>query len=167
MNITIEKTTPADAAALIEYLKQVGAETDNLTFGAEGLPFTVEAEAEYIAQLEHSRNSIMLVAKEDGRIVGNASLDRLPRRMSHRGDFAITVVKTHWNRGIGGRLLEKILAFARENSFEIIDLQVRSDNLAAIHLYEKFGFQKLGTHPGFLKIDGRDVDVDYMYLKLK
>lgn len=36
MSIMIDKATPADAAAIIEYLKQVGAETDNLTFGAEG-----------------------------------------------------------------------------------------------------------------------------------
>lgn len=167
MSITIEKATPADAAAMIAYLKQVGGETDNLTFGPEGLPFTVEAEAAYIAQLERSRDSVMLAAKEEGRIVGNASLKRLPRRMSHRGDLAITVVKTHWSRGIGGRLLGKIIEFAKENTFEIIDLQVRNDNSAAIHLYEKFGFQKIGTYPGFLKIDGTYADVDYMYLKLK
>lgn len=167
MSILIERTAPADAAALLDYLKQVGGETDNLTFGPEGLPFTVEAEADYLAQLENSRDSIMLVARENGTIIGNASLSRLPRRMGHRGDFSVSVAKSHWNKGIGTQLLTRILEFARENGFEIIDLQVRSDNLPAIHLYKKFGFQTLCTYPAFFKIDGKPIDFDYMCLHLK
>lgn len=167
MCITIEKATPADAAAILEYLKQVGGETDNLTFGPEGLSISVESEAAYITQLENSPDGIMLVAKEHGKIIGNASLSRLPRRMSHRGDLGISVVKEHWNKGIGSQLLCKIMDFAKENSFEIIDLQVRSDNSQAIHLYEKYGFQKLCTYPAFFKIDSQVVDFDFMYLPLE
>lgn len=166
MNIIIERVTAADAAAILEYLKQVGSETDNLTFGAEGLPFSQEEEAAYITQMEQACDSIMLVAKENGVIVGNAGLNRLPRRMKHRGDFSISVAKEYWNKGIGGQLLSKILEFAKENDFEIIDLQVCSDNLRAIHLYEKYGFQKTGTHPAFFKIDDKDISFDYMYLRL-
>ena len=88
MRITIEKATPADAAALLAFLKQVGGETENLTFGGEGLPFTVEAEAQYLASMENSRDDVMLLAKINGEIVGNASLSRMPRRMRHRGDFS-------------------------------------------------------------------------------
>ena len=33
-----------DAAALLEYLKIVGGETENLSFGAEGVPIPPEAE---------------------------------------------------------------------------------------------------------------------------
>ena len=35
MSIRIEKAVPSDAAKLLEYLKQVGGETDNLTFGPD------------------------------------------------------------------------------------------------------------------------------------
>lgn len=166
MSITIEKANPADAALILEYLKRVGAETDNLTFGAEGLPFSVEDEAAYIMQMEDSKDSIMLVAKEEGEIIGNASLQRFPRRMSHRGDLAISVAKEYWNRGIGSKLLCALIEFAKANSFEIIDLQVRSDNQSAIHLYEKFGFAKLGCHPAFFKMKGQDISFEYMYLKI-
>lgn len=167
MGIIIERARPADAEAIIEYLKQVGGETDNLTFGAEGLPFTVEAEAAYLTQIELSKDSIMLVAKEHGIIIGNASLSRQTRRMNHRGDLAISVLKEHWNRGIGGQLMTRLIDFARDNAFDVIDLQVRSDNLSAIHLYEKYGFKKIGTHPYFFKIENKDISVDYMYLKLR
>jgi len=167
MSIIIKRATSADAKALIEYLKQVGGETNNLTFGAEGVPFTAEAEAEYLARMHDSKDGILLLAKEDGKIIGNATLNRLPRRMKHRGDFSVTVLRECWNRGIGGQLTDKIIEYALENAFEIIDLQVRSDNRSAIHLYKKKGFVKTGTHPAFFKINGEDVSVDYMYLKLQ
>ena len=166
MAVVIEKARPSDAGAVLAFLRQVGGETDNLSFGSEGLPFTVEAEAEYLGQLENSRNNVMLVAKADGKIVGSASLNRLPRRMQHRGDFSVSVAKAYWNRGIGSLLTESVLSFASQNDFMILDLQVRSDNTSAIHLYEKYGFVKLCTYPGFFRIAGEEINFDYMYLRL-
>ena len=166
MAITIEKATAADATDILAYLKQAGSETDNLTFGAEGVPFTAEQETVYLRQIADSCDTVMLVAKDKGRIIGTASLSRLSLRRSHRGDFSISVLKEYWNKGIGSMLLCTILNFARENSFDYIDLQVRSDNHSAIHLYEKYGFQKIGTHPAFFKINNADISFDYMYLKL-
>ena len=151
---------------LLEYLKQVGGETDNLTFGSEGIPFSVEAEAGFIAGMDKSCDNIMLIAKDGEKIVGCASLSRLPRRMKHRGDFASSVAKEYWNRGIGGQLLDRVIAFAKKNDFEIIDLQVRSDNKRAIHLYEKYGFKKIGEHPAFFKIDNKNIVFDFMCLKI-
>ena len=167
MDIRIEKAAPTDAAMLLEYLRQVGGETDNLTFGSEGMPFSVEAEAEFISSVENSIDNIMLLAKSDEKIVGCASLSRLPRRMRHRGDFAISVAKECWNKGIGSQLLNNIIVFAKENNFEVIDLQVRSDNKSAIHLYEKYGFKKIGRHPAFFKIENEDISFDIMCLDLE
>ena len=167
MDVSIKKAAPSDAAMLLEYLKQVGGESDNLTFGLEGMPFSVEAEAEFISSMENSIDDIMLLAKSGEKIVGCASLSRLPRRMKHRGDFAISVAKEYWNKGIGSQLLSNIIAFAKGNNFEIIDLQVRSDNKSAIHLYEKYGFKKIGEHPAFFKISDENIKFEYMYLLLK
>lgn len=166
MSVVIEKASVADAAALLDYLKQVGGETDNLAFGPEGLPFTVEQEEAYIAQLENSCNAVMLVAKEGGEIIGDASLNRYPRRMNHRGELGITVVRSHWRRGVGSVLLQKVIDFAKKNGMEYIDLTVRSDNHAAIALYRKFGFHKIGTHPAFKIVRGEYIPADYMTLKL-
>ena len=166
MAVSIEKARPSDAGALLAFLKQTGGETDNLSFGSEGLPFSVEAEAEYLEQLENSRDAVMLVAKVDGKIIGSASLNRPPRRMQHRGDFSVSVAKAYWNRGIGSLLTESVLSFASQNDFMILDLQVRSDNTPAIHLYEKYGFVKLCTYPGFFRIAGEEINFDYMYLRL-
>jgi RimJ/RimL family protein N-acetyltransferase len=166
MSVVIERATPADASAVLTYLAQIGGETDNLSFGAEGLPFSFESEAAYLAQMQDSRDDIMLIAKEDGRIVGTCDLHRLPRRMSHRGEISVSVLRAYWNRGIGTQLMGHILDIARDNGFGVIDLQVRSDNAAAIRLYEKYGFEKIGTHPAFFEIDGETVSFDYMCLRL-
>ena len=47
-SLTIERGTPADAAELIDYLRTIGGETENLSFGPDDFPFTVESEAEYL-----------------------------------------------------------------------------------------------------------------------
>lgn len=166
MSIEIKKPSAEDAAAMLDYLKQIGRETDNLTFGGEGLPLTAEEEAACITRAANSQDEWMMVAKEAGRIIGDISLTRLPRRMQHRGDLGMAVLREYWNRGVGTALLREAVRFAKENGFTCLDLQVRCDNLAAIHLYEKFGFQKIGTHPCFFRMGEEDIPFAYMCLRL-
>lgn len=168
MEFQITKAAPEDAEALLEYLKCIGGETDNLSFGSEGFPISPEAERSYIASLCDSDTSVMYVAKCGGEIVGNASFTAMTRtRLKHRGEIAVSVKKAAWGCGIGTRLIEALLRFAKSTAHtEIVSLEVRSDNTRAIRLYRKFGFEKIGTFPGFFKINGMPIDFDLMYLKL-
>ena len=102
----------------------------------------------------------------NGEIIGTASLNRKPRRMSHRGEFGISLKKAWWGCGAASALTEAVLAFAKENGFEQLNLEVRSSNARAIHLYEKYGFRKLCTFPHFFKINGEYIDFDLMNLEL-
>ena len=45
-NVNIRKARPEDAENILSLLKIMGGETDNLTFGAAGIPFSVQQEAE-------------------------------------------------------------------------------------------------------------------------
>lgn len=168
MNILITRAMPEDAEEIIKLLKIMGGETDNLTFGSEGMPVSVEDERNYIESLKESASSVMFVAKKDGKIVGTASFNGMTReRMKHRGGFAVSVMKDEWGQGIGSRLLEAVIDFAKNTVHaEIISLEVRSDNVRAIALYEKYGFEKIGHFKGFFKIDGKYVDFDLMNLYL-
>ena len=98
-SFVIERATAADAAAQLAYLKAVGGETENLSFGPEGVPLTVEQEAEYLGAQETSPDNVQFLAKADGEIIGTASLNRKPRKMSHRGEFGISVRKAFWGCG--------------------------------------------------------------------
>lgn len=167
MNITYRTAVPSDAAQLLEYLKQVGSETDNLTFGAAGIPFTVEQEAALLGRIADSPLSSFFLALDGEKIVGNACVDGSANpRMRHRRNLAITVLRDCWGRGIGTGLMERMLAFARESGAELASLEVRSDNERAKALYRRFGFVRFGTFPKFFKIDGNYFGVDCMTLEL-
>ena len=162
----IERAQAEDAAALLEYLKIVGGETDNLSFGAEGVPLDLETEQTYLGKQYESADNVQYLAKVNGEIIGTASLNRRSNRMSHRGVFGISLKKAWWGCGAASALTEAVLAFAKENDFEQLNLEVRSDNARAIHLYEKYGFRKLCTFPGFFKINGAYINFDLMNLEL-
>lgn len=168
MGITIEKARPEDAAELLEYLKIVGSETDNLSFGAEGLPFALEEEQQYLTSLQGSTTSAMFIAKKDGKIIGTADFRGNTRdRLKHRGEMGISLVKAEWGKGVGKKLMESVIEFAKtEAQAEIISLEVRSDNIRAIKLYEKYGFEKIGHFEGYMKVDGQLVACDFMKLSL-
>lgn len=162
----IDQAHPEDAEQLLAYLRQIGGETDNLTFGAEGLPNTETQEAAYLQRMLESADDVQYVVRYNGKIVADASLHRLTRRMSHRAEIGISVAKEYWGRGVGSALMEALIAFAKQRGIRQLNLQVRSDNARAIRLYEKFGFQKVCTFPAFFCVDGTDVDFDLMNLYL-
>lgn len=163
----IEKAKPEDAEAVLAYLKIIGSESDNLTFGAEGVPFTIEDEKTFIQSRFESKRDVLYLVKYNGEIIGNGSINSLSGRMSHRAELGISVRKDFWGKGVGSMLMMELIAFAKNSSFEVLSLEVRSDNQRAIHLYEKFGFLRIGTHPGFMKINNELVDYDLMYLPIK
>ena len=165
-NIIIKEAKPEDAAKLIEYTKIVGAQTDNLSFGREGAGDTPEV-VEFIKRIRSDSKSVMYFAWKNDGIVGCTNISDMKRRMSHRANFAISVVKSEWGSGIGSTLLEKCISFAKDNGIEIINLDTRSDNFRVIHLYKKFGFVKIGRMPAFSKINGEYIDADLMYLDLR
>ncbi len=167
MDITVRDARPDDAEKLLEYLKRIGGETDNISCGAEGLPFSVEAEQKFIENVSTDEKSVMLVALDCDEIIGDVSLAGMQRRMGHRAELGISVVKSHWGNGIGSILMARAIDYAKRNNIEIIDLNVRADNTRAIQLYKKFGFKTIGTHPCGMKINGDDIALDYMYLDLR
>ena len=163
---TIVRAQPEDAAALLDYLKIVGGETNNLSFGAEGVPLDLETEQNYLRMQAGSKDNAQYLAKVNDEIIGTVSLNRKHTRMSHRGEFGISLKKAWWGCGAASALTETVLAFARENGFAQLNLEVRSDNVRAIRLYEKHGFRKLCTFPAFFRINGQDIDFDLMNLYL-
>lgn len=163
MNITYRTAVPSDAAQLLDYLKTVGGETDNLTFGADGIPLSVEQEAALLERIASSPHSRFFLALDGEKIVGNACVDGSGNpRLRHRRNLAITVLRDYWGQGIGSGLMERMIAFARESGAELLTLEVRADNARAKALYRKFGFTTFGTFPRYFKINGQYFDVECM-----
>ena len=169
MDYIIETATPNDAEAILTLTKVCGAETDNLSYGEEGLSISVEQEKVYLQSVLKSDKDIFYVAKIGQSIVGTANYFTFSKkRMAHRGELGLCVRKSAWGKGIGRALTEKILDFAKNQAqADIISLEVRSDNIRAIKLYQNLGFKKIGTFEGYFKIDDQLINFDIMELKLR
>lgn len=153
-DLTIRQARPQDGEKLLAYLKKIGGETDNLSFGQEGLPLSIQEEEAYIQSMADQAGALICLAFKQKDLVANVSLNPLPGRMDHRAEISLSVLKDYWGQGLGSRLLEKALAYARDQGLEFIDLDVATDNTRAIRLYEKFAFKKLPGWKTTLKSAG-------------
>lgn len=92
------------------------------------------------SELENE-NSKYVVAKNNDEIVGFAgiwiSIDE-----AHVTN--IVTKKDLRKNGIGSTLLEELINLSKNLNLVSITLEVNENNLDAIKLYEKFGFEKLG-----------------------
>lgn len=165
----IRKAKSKDAQQILDYLSVIGSESDNLTFGAEGLGITLEDEIKMIDSISKSDNSVMILCFDEDQLVSVANLSGKTReRMKHYATLGISVRQSHWHQGIGKAMMKKLNQFAQKNSFlEMIELEVRSDNHHAIHLYESFGFKQVGVMPKLMKINGSYYDTLVMVKECK
>lgn len=60
----------------------------------------------------------------------------------------IAVLPRYRHKGVGKALLEYVISASRD-SLEFISLEVRMSNTAAVSLYEKFGFERVGVRKRF------------------
>ena len=65
----IVRAQAEDAAALLNYLKIIGGETDNLSFGPEGVLLDLEAEQSYLRLQAQSTVNVQYPAKVNGEII--------------------------------------------------------------------------------------------------
>jgi RimJ/RimL family protein N-acetyltransferase len=155
--VRIRRAEPDDAAAILAYLGRAGAETINLTFGAEGPGVSEQEEREYLSRVAASDNSLAIVAVAGDEIVGALTFDggRRPR-LRHVGEFGISRLQAYAGQGLGKALLEYMIAWAeRGGVVRKINLKVRVDNVPAIRLYERMGWVHEGRTTRDTLIDGK------------
>ena len=105
----------------------------------------------------------ILVAEVDGKVVGSVSLSRRRGRLAHVAGLGMAVHDGYQGRGIGTALLGAALDLA-DNWLNIrrVELDVYTDNLTAIRMYEKFGFETEGIRKQLAFRAGDYVDAYHM-----
>ena len=63
----------------------------------------------------------------------------------------IVTKKNKRNQGFAKFVLNELLTIAKEENCTSITLEVRENNLPAIHLYEQFGFKEVGRRKNYYK----------------
>lgn len=153
--LVLRKPVPDDAEDMIEYLNQVGGESDNLLFGEGEFPLTVEQEREYLGNVA-SGDGFFVIALIADALVGVAHLSCPARkRVRHNAELSISVRKAHWGKGIGKAMMEEMLQYAKNHKgIRNIHLGVKASNINAIRMYEKFGFDKIGVYKDYFNVNG-------------
>lgn len=107
----------------------------------------------FIREVESEHNHYV-AARVDGQLVGYAGITRLGRKPPYEYEIhTIGVDPEHQGSGIGRELLNRILDIA---SGGVVFLEVRTDNAAAIGLYESVGFTKMGLRKRYYRVSGAD-----------
>lgn len=160
-SIHIREAQPEDAAALIAYFRRIFAEPGiNLITEVDEFSPTVEAESRFIRDLSRASNSLIIVAVLDDHILGQLTLEGGRRRnVRHNAVLGITVAQEWRGRGIGHKLLDHAIRWARRSGvITRIELHVFARNEGAIRLYQAFGFVTEGRRRGAVSRDGEYID---------
>ena len=99
-------------------------------------------------------------AREDGQIVGMASINRFTEiSREHCGELGFSVREAYQRRGIGYQLVLAVLSKAREEGLQRIESSCFADNEPAIGLLHKAGFREEGLRIGAIKKQGQLRDI--------
>ncbi len=155
MEITVRHAEPGDYEAMHRIMGAPKA-----AMGTLQLPLQ-PAEAWRKRLAEPPEGLFLLVACVEGEVVGNLGLETSPNRprIRHAGTIGMAVRDDWQGRGVGTELLRTALDLA-DNWLNLsrLELSVYTDNAAGIALYEKFGFEREGTHRRYAFRGGEYVD---------
>ena len=153
--VTIRSFEPPDATAVSALLGMPGAFEHTLQ-----MPDTpVAARLDFLQR--HDPQGCKLVAVAGDDIAGMAGLHPVHPglRRAHVRSLGIVVATPWQGRGIGRKLLERLLAWADNWAGVLrVELNVHVDNPRAIALYRTLGFVEEGRHRGYVLRDGAFID---------
>lgn len=155
MSIKIRPYEPRDVAEMTRIWNEVVE--DGVAFPQEE-PLTLESAAEFFA----AQSRCAVAENGSGAILGLYILHpNNVGRCGHIANSSYAVRRTSRGLHIGEALVKDSLHAGRELGFRVLQFNaVVAGNVHARHLYERLGFQPLGTIPGgFRRKDGHYEDI--------
>jgi diamine N-acetyltransferase len=168
MRITVREATTDDAELIADLSRQTFYDTflpDNRKEDMDKFmneQFTKQALMEEVG----SPGNIFLLAYADNDVAGYARLrEKADKLFDHKPTLEIARIyaATHMiGKGVGKKLMEACLSYARMLQKEIVWLGVWEKNQKAIDFYKRFGFEKFAEHDFIL---GNDIQKDWLMKK--
>lgn len=167
--LELRSASPADARLLLDHLCISHSESyQNLnTSHKYWEKVGADEQSKLLEKFENSSNSFMLVALSEGKIVAGLGLFGQEKEFTRQNaGLGISIQKAFCGSGLGTVMMEYALEEARQAGIHRIDLTVRTYNEAAIKLYERLSFRRVGLLKEIALIDGKYVDEYYYELLL-
>ncbi|HHW48783.1 MAG TPA: GNAT family N-acetyltransferase [Clostridiaceae bacterium] len=161
MKISIRKYNDSDIPSMVEIWNDVVRDANAFPQTEE---LTIDSAREFFGS-----QTFTAVAVRGDEVLGLYILHpNNVGRCGHIANSSYAVRKNFRGNHIGEKLVMHSLKTAREHGFLIMQFNaVVSTNTAAIHLYEKIGFKRVGTIPrGFLNGNGNYEDIIIYYIDL-
>ncbi|WP_379162691.1 arsinothricin resistance N-acetyltransferase ArsN1 family A [Paenibacillus sp. sgz5001063] len=157
--LTVRTAVNKDAESLLRIYNQ----------GIEDRIATLETGLKDMAYMEtwlqeHQGRHTVLVAEQEGAVIGWASLNPYSHRCAYSGvaDLSVYIERSVRGQGIGSALLAKLEATAQDNGFHKIVLFTFPFNDAGQGLYRKRGYREVGVFEKQGVMDGSYIDVMVM-----
>jgi [ribosomal protein S18]-alanine N-acetyltransferase len=100
----------------------------------------------FLSEMAQKHTRSYLVARYDGEVVGYAGMMFMARE-AHVTNIAVD--PSFHGRKVASRLLIALITEAIARGCELVSLEVRTSNLIAQSMYEKFGFAEVGRRKGY------------------
>ena len=139
--ISIRHATLGDNTAIMEIYNEAVLST-SATFDTE--PRTPEQQLAWWNK--HKQNHPILVAEENGKVIGWASLSPWSDRCAYDTtvELSVYVHKNHRGQGTGSKLLELITTEGKGCGNHTIISRITQGNESSIHIHEKAGYTNIG-----------------------
>jgi len=113
---------------------------------------------------QHKGRYKVLVAEQNGEVIGWASLNQYSNRCAYNGvaDLSVYIRRDFRGKGIGTKLLQDIESLAIQHQFNKIILFTFSFNALGQGLYRKSGYREVGVLEKQGQMDGKFIDVMIM-----
>jgi len=157
--LTIREAILPDLGAITEIYNEAILKTV-ATFDTQTK--TVEEQKSWFA--EHGSKYPMLVAEQDGYVVGWASLSMWSDRCAYSdtAEGSLYVKEEYQGKGIGRKLLEAIIRAGQKAGLHTVVARITGGNEASIHLCESVGFEHIGVMKEVGRKFGKLLDVNLM-----
>ena len=111
------------------------------------------AKSSFYDEMSNNLAKYYVAKLSDGEIVGYAGTWHI----IDEGHITTIAVKNEYLRNhIGESIIKAIIDDCYRNNIKYMTLEVRISNVPAIKLYEKYGFQSLGTRKGYYQDNDED-----------
>jgi len=157
-----KKIKKSDGKKYLKLMKKLDQETSFMLYEPDERKTTIKEMEQKIEKI-NARGGVIIAAELENQLIGFITASRIPlKRVKHRVHIVVGVLKKESGKGIGTRLFEELIEWAKNNEISRLELTVMKHNERAINLYKKIGFEIEGTKKNSLIIDENFVDEYYM-----
>ena len=111
------------------------------------------AKSSFYDEMSNNLAKYYTAKTSDGKLVGYAGTWHI---IDEAHITTIAVKKEFLRNHIGEAIIHKIIEDCYADGVKYLTLEVRVSNMPAIKLYEKYGFQSLGTRKGYYQDNNED-----------